>query len=205
MTAGQGILHIERPPEQLVASGGLFHGIQLWVNLPAVDKMVPARYQDIGAERVTLLTSPDGGALVRVIAGSLGDHEGPASTHTPITMVHATIQPGAQLQLPWRTDFNALAYVLSGQGNAGPERRPVGTGQLVTFQAGDTIVLGACPEPGEPGPRPRRADPGRPPHRRAGGLVRALRDEHPAPAGPGVRRTSGPAAWASSRPTTSAD
>jgi quercetin 2,3-dioxygenase len=144
MTAGQGILHIERPPEELVVSGGLFHGIQLWVNLPAADKMVPARYQDIGAERVTLLTSPDGGALVRVIAGTLGDREGPGITHTPITMVHATIQPGAELRLPWRRDFNALAYVLSGQGSAGPEHRPVGSGQLAVFDQGDTVVLTAA-------------------------------------------------------------
>jgi redox-sensitive bicupin YhaK (pirin superfamily) len=143
MTAGGGILHIERPPESLVASGGLFHGIQLWVNLPAVDKMVPARYQDIGAERVTLLTSHDGGALVRVIAGSVGDHDGPGVTHTPITMVHATIQPGAELRLPWRRDFNALAYVLSGQGRAGPDHHPIRSGQLVTFDRGDSVVLSA--------------------------------------------------------------
>src|SRR5271165_1819233 len=90
MTAGAGILHIERPPEALVVSGGLFHGIQLWVNLPAADKWVEPRYQDIGRDRVTLLTSPDAGALVRVIAGSLGDNRGPGITHTPITMLHAT-------------------------------------------------------------------------------------------------------------------
>ena len=72
MTAGSGILHIERPPESLVVSGGLFHGIQLWVNLPAAQKWVDPRYQDIGRNSVTLLSSPDGGALVRVIAGSIG-------------------------------------------------------------------------------------------------------------------------------------
>src|SRR5580698_820928 len=93
MTAGAGILHIERPPEALVASGGLFHGIQLWVNLPAAEKWVDPRYQDIGRERVTLLSSPDGGALVRVIAGHLGRHRGPGDTYTPITMVHATVAP----------------------------------------------------------------------------------------------------------------
>src|ERR1700678_3931030 len=69
MTAGGGILHIEAPPEELVASGGLFHGIQLWVNLPKADKMIAPRYQDIGSSHVVLLTSPDGGALLRVIAG----------------------------------------------------------------------------------------------------------------------------------------
>jgi hypothetical protein len=62
MTAGAGILHIETPPERLVVSGGLFHGIQLWVNLPAVQKWSPPRYQDIRAGKVTLLSSPDGGA-----------------------------------------------------------------------------------------------------------------------------------------------
>jgi redox-sensitive bicupin YhaK (pirin superfamily) len=94
MTAGSGILHIERPPEALVTSGGLFHGVQLWVNLPAADKFVDPRYQDIGGGQVTLLRSPDGGVLLRLIAGSFGDHEGPGLTHTPITYVHATLAPG---------------------------------------------------------------------------------------------------------------
>src|SRR5919201_43808 len=77
MTAGAGILHIERPPERLVASGGLFHGIQLWVNLPSRDKLVAPRYQDIRANAVSLLSSPDGGALLRVIAGEIDGNRGP--------------------------------------------------------------------------------------------------------------------------------
>src|ERR1041385_5643892 len=77
MTAGGGILHIERPPEHLVASGGLFHGIQLWVNLPSRDKMLAPRYQDIRGQSVALVRSPDGGALLRVIAGEVGGHRGP--------------------------------------------------------------------------------------------------------------------------------
>src|ERR1700749_3458268 len=84
MTAGSGLLHIEAPPEDLVGSGGLFHGLQLWVNLPAKDKMMAPRYQDIRSGQVQLLTSPDGGALLRVIAGGLDGHEGPGITHTPI-------------------------------------------------------------------------------------------------------------------------
>src|SRR5438270_1763383 len=99
MTAGAGILHIERPPEQLVVSGGLFHGLQLWVNLPARDKLVPSRYQDIRADRVSLLSSPDGGALVRVIAGEVDGHRGPGTTFTPISVVHATLQPGADVDI----------------------------------------------------------------------------------------------------------
>jgi redox-sensitive bicupin YhaK (pirin superfamily) len=139
MTAGGGILHIERPPEALVMSGGLFHGLQLWVNLPAKDKMIQPRYQDIRGSSVALLSSPDGGALVRLIAGELGGHQGPGSTYTPITIVHATVQPGAEVDLPWRGDYNGLVYVLSGAGTVGAERRPVRSGQLAVLGAGDTI------------------------------------------------------------------
>jgi quercetin 2,3-dioxygenase len=141
MTAGSGILHIERPPDQLVASGGLFHGVQLWVNLPSGDKWIRPRYQGIEAGDVLLLTSPDGGALVRVIAGEVGDHRGPGSTHTPISLVHATIEPGAELVLPWPREFNALVYALSGRGSVGPDAWPFRTGQLAVFGAGDTLVL----------------------------------------------------------------
>ena len=143
MTAGGGILHIERPPEQLVVSGGLFHGIQLWVNLPAVQKMVPARYQDIGRDRVTLLASADGGSLVRVIAGSVGERHGPGSTHTPITMIHATVSPGARLELPWDPGFNALVYALSGRGTVGADRPAFAGGQLAVLGEGDTVVVEA--------------------------------------------------------------
>jgi quercetin 2,3-dioxygenase len=143
MTAGGGILHIEEPPEELVASGGLFHGFQLWVNLPASLKMSPPRYQDIRAGQVALLSSPDGGALIRVIAGEVAGHGGPGVTHTPITLLHATLQPGAELRLPWRADFNALGYVLAGSGTAGAEKRPAATGQLAVFGPGDVLTFGA--------------------------------------------------------------
>jgi len=140
MTAGGGILHIERPPEALVASGGLFHGLQLWVNLPRALKTAAPRYQDLRAGQAALLTSPDGGALVRVIAGEVAGHRGPGATYTPMAMLHATVSPGAQLRLPWRQDFNALVYVLSGAGSVGAERRPVHTGQLAVFGPGEVIT-----------------------------------------------------------------
>ena len=143
MTAGSGILHIERPPEALVASGGVFHGIQLWVNLPKAEKMTAPRYQDIGAGNVVLLSSPDGGALVRLIAGEVSGFDGPGSTHSPITMLHATVSPGAKLVLPWRPDFNALVYVLSGHGTVGDHGQPLGSGQLAVLGEGDNIVVGA--------------------------------------------------------------
>jgi redox-sensitive bicupin YhaK (pirin superfamily) len=144
MTAGSGLLHIEAPPEHLVVSGGLFHGIQLWVNLPRADKWAKPAYQDLRGGDVGLLTSEDGGALVRVIAGEVAGHAGPGRTHTPISLVHATVSPGARLQLPWRKDFNALVYVLSGQGSVGSARRPVRKGQLVVLGPGDHIRVDAA-------------------------------------------------------------
>ena len=143
MTAGSGLLHIEAPPEWLVQSGGLFHGIQLWVNLPRDAKMSAPRYQDLRSREVALLSSADSGALVRVIAGSVAGHEGPGSTYTPMTLVHATIEPGAQLELPWAVEHNALVYVLNGQGTVGTEKRPIRTGQTAVMGAGDFLTVAA--------------------------------------------------------------
>ncbi|AMM09765.1 pirin family protein [Streptomyces albidoflavus] len=143
MTAGSGLLHIETPPESLVMSGGLFHGLQLWVNLPAKDKMKDPRYQDIRGGQVKLLTTGDGGALLRVIAGDFDGHEGPGITHTPITMIHASVRPGAEVTLPWREEYNGLAYVLAGRGTVGTDRRPVRTGQTAVFGAGSALTLRA--------------------------------------------------------------
>jgi redox-sensitive bicupin YhaK (pirin superfamily) len=143
MTAGAGILHDEVPPAWLVQKGGLFHGVQLWVNLPAAMKWTPPRYQDIEGRAVKLLTSFDGGALVRLIAGSLGGHDGPGVTFTPIAYAHVTLSPGSRFETAWPRDFNALVYALNGRGRAGAERRPFGEGELVVFGNGDGIVLEA--------------------------------------------------------------
>lgn len=146
MTAGDGILHIEKPPEALVAAGGLFHGIQLWVNLPRELKRTPAQYQDITAASVKLLTSDDGGALIRLIAGSMAGYQGPGRTRTPITYAHVTISSGAELVLPWDPSFNAMVYVLAGQGEVGggSEPAPIGDKQLALFGAGEAIRIKAA-------------------------------------------------------------
>ena len=143
MTAGAGILHIEKPPETLVVSGGLFHGFQLWVNLPGAQKWAAPRYQDIRAGEVGLLASTDGGALVRVIAGEVAGHAGPGSTYTPMTLVHATLSPEAELTVPWRADYNALVYVMAGSGTVGSERIPVQTGMLAVLGPGNALTVSA--------------------------------------------------------------
>lgn len=144
MTAGSGILHSELPPQEFVVKGGLFHGVQLWVNLPATQKWNPPRYQDINPGDVKLISSADGGTLVRLIAGSLNSYQGPGVTYTPITYLHATVSPGARLDLPWPAEFNALSYVLSGRGYAGPDGHPLDEGQLSVFGPGNAVTVRAA-------------------------------------------------------------
>lgn len=143
MTAGGGILHIETPPESLVIQGGLFHGLQLWVNLPSHKKMISPAYQNLEAGLVPLLTTPDAGTLIRLIAGDLGDAKGPGSTHSPIVMAHVTISPGARMVLPWNPTFNALAYGLKGSGFVGTDRHAFKSGQAVVFGVGDVLTIEA--------------------------------------------------------------
>ena len=144
MTAGSGLLHIEEPPEDLVMSGGLFHGFQLWVNLPARLKMAAPRYQDVQDRQVALLSSADGGALIRVIAGDIDGHAGPGSTHTPIALLHVTVERGTSTGCPGgaTSTRSATCWRARGRGR-GRSRRPVRTGQLAVFGPGDAITLGA--------------------------------------------------------------
>jgi redox-sensitive bicupin YhaK (pirin superfamily) len=146
MTAGAGIVHSEMPTEDLVRAGGLFHGVQLWVNLPSTNKWDQPKYQDLESSSLALLASDDAGAVVRVIAGEIAGHGGPGSTFTPITYAHASLAAGGRLKLPWRTEFNALLYVLAGRGSMGPESSPtpIREGQLGVYaNEGDVIELRA--------------------------------------------------------------
>jgi quercetin 2,3-dioxygenase len=150
MTAGAGILHDELPTERAYRLGGPSHAVQLWVNLPAALKMSPPRYQSITRDSLRLLTSDDGGALVRLIAGDIGGFTGPGVTHTPIGYAHATLAPGAELSVPWNPAFSAMVYVLTGRGTVGRESRPVESDQLVVFGPGDHIVVRAADRRTEP-------------------------------------------------------
>jgi redox-sensitive bicupin YhaK (pirin superfamily) len=85
-----------------------------------------------------------------VIAGSIAGHEGPGTTFTPINLAHVTLQPGAQLDLPWQPDYNALVYVLSGRGTIGAEKRPIQQGQLAVHGTGDAIRVNAAQDANAP-------------------------------------------------------
>jgi quercetin 2,3-dioxygenase len=150
MTAGGGILHDELPTEKVYRSGGPSHAVQLWVNLPPALKMTQPRYQSITSDSLKLLTSDDGGALIRLIAGDIAGYSGPGVTHTPITYAHATLAPGAEIYVPWNPSFSAMAYVLTGRGTAGAEGRPVEDGQLVIFGPGDHLVIRAASGQADP-------------------------------------------------------
>ena len=150
MTAGGGILHDELPTERAYRTGGPFHAVQLWVNLPPALKMTPPRYQPITRGDLRLLTSDDGGALVRLIAGDLAGFAGPGTTHTPITYAHVTLAPGAALSVPWNAVFSAFAYVLTGRGTAGDQHRPVERNQLVVFGPDGSVVVAGAGGQAEP-------------------------------------------------------
>ena len=148
MTAGSGVLHIETPPDDLVIAGGVFHGIQLWINLPSHKKMSTPNYQNLAGGDVELLSSHDGGALIRVIAGDIDGHVGPGKSQTPMTIAHVTLVPGASVSIPWDPSFNALAYVLAGSGSVGEgelggSAAPVSAGALAVLVDGDRLVLTA--------------------------------------------------------------
>jgi redox-sensitive bicupin YhaK (pirin superfamily) len=157
MTAGSGLLHIETPPGWLVAAGGLFHGIQLWVNLPRDQKWAPPRYQDLRSSQLGLVTTTDAGSLVRIIAGGVrvdgATQTGPGSTHTPMSMVHGSLAPGARLELPWQVEYNALVYVLAGSGSVGGEQRPLHAGQLAVLGHGDFVSVTASDKQGGRAPK----------------------------------------------------
>ena len=144
MTAGDGILHIETPPAHLVESGGLFHGLQLWINLPADKKRIAPQYQDLQGQDASLVTSADGGAVLRVLAGEVAGFKGPGISHTPLAIAHLTLAPGAQIEIPWRDDFNALVYALAGAGTVGPDRQPFGSGEMAVLIGGDTLSISAA-------------------------------------------------------------
>jgi redox-sensitive bicupin YhaK (pirin superfamily) len=133
----------------LVISGGLFHGVQLWINLPRDKKRIAPQYQDLQGRDSMLVTTADGGALIRVLAGELQGHQGPGISHTPLVITHVSLAPGATADIPWRSDFNALAYVLAGEGSVGPDARPISTGHMAVLVDGEIVRLTAAPKQDE--------------------------------------------------------
>ena len=142
MTAGAGVVHSEMPESMFTQTGGRFHGIQLWVNLPQRDKMMPPRYQEIPAAHIPVAQTEDGSVTVRMIAGEALGAKAVIQTRTPITYLHFTLQAGATMIQPVPKEYNAFVYVLEGSGLFGTEPAPGDDGQMVLFsQDGGDVAI----------------------------------------------------------------
>ncbi|MBW4510754.1 MAG: pirin family protein [Scytonematopsis contorta HA4267-MV1] len=142
MTAGAGVVHSEMPESMFTQTGGRLHGIQLWVNLPQRDKMMPPSYQEIPAAHIPVAQTEDKSVTVRVITGEALGAKAVIQTRTPITYLHFTLQPGATMIQPVPKEYNAFVYVLEGSGLFGTEPTPGDDGQMVLFsQDGEDVVL----------------------------------------------------------------
>ena len=140
MTAGAGVVHSEMPEAEFTRTGGRLHGIQLWVNLPQQDKMIPPRYQEIPAAQIPVAQTEDGSVTVRVIAGEALGAKAVIETRTPIIYLHLTLQSGASLVQPVPKEYNAFAYVLEGAGLFGAQLERGDDGQMVLFAQDGTEV-----------------------------------------------------------------
>jgi hypothetical protein len=146
MTAGAGVIHSEEPSQRIKREGGRVHGFQLWVNLPARDKMIPPRYQEIPGAGIPEARTEDGLAKVRVVAGEALGAKAVIDTRTPILYQHWTLQPGGRVMQPVPQGYSAFAYVFRGQARLGPQGAAVGEGELAVFGPGAAVCLAAGPE-----------------------------------------------------------
>jgi redox-sensitive bicupin YhaK (pirin superfamily) len=138
MTAGSGMIHSEMPAAGV--EGGRLEGFQIWVNLPARDKMMQPRYQEIPADRIPAVESANGKVRVRVIAGEALGAKALIDTRVPISYLHFTLRPGAEHIQAVLPDQRAVAYVIQGRGEFGPGSKPAGERNLVLFgNTGDGI------------------------------------------------------------------
>ena len=146
MTAGAGIVHSELPGPDFYKSGGVAHGFQIWVNLPARDKFATPGYQYLPAHEIPTAESPDGKVHVTVITGEAFGVQAAIGTHTPIWLQDWQVETGAETAIPLDATFNAAAYVFNGTVAFGPQSKEVQQGQMAVFGPGDSRqVAGSAP------------------------------------------------------------
>jgi quercetin 2,3-dioxygenase len=148
MTAGRGVVHSETPSQKLLERGGRMHGFQLWVNLPARDKMMEPRYQEIPGSRLPGARSPDGKAHVRVIAGEALGVNAAIETRTPIAYHDWTLEPGASVEVPLPPAFAGYVYVF--EGAARVTDKDVKEGQFAVLGAGQAVRLAVAADAEKP-------------------------------------------------------
>lgn len=114
MTAASGILHKEYHEEEFSKAGGDFQMVQLWVNLPAKDKMSPPKYQEVTNAKIHKVALPDHSGVVEVIAGQYKDVKGAASTFTPVHLQNARLNKGAKAEFSFPAEYNTAVLVIEG-------------------------------------------------------------------------------------------
>lgn len=143
MTAGSGVIHSEMPEKEFSQNGGTLHGFQLWVNLPRKDKMMKPRYQDLPANKIPIVQNNDG-VRVKIIAGESMGKNAIIKTKTPIIYLHYVLKPGAKVAQIVPQNYNAFAYVMSGEGLFGDKLKPAHKEQIVLFeQDGNEVIIKA--------------------------------------------------------------
>lgn len=115
MTAASGVVHEEKHGKEFTEKGGTLEMIQLWVNLPSRFKMTSPKYQEIKKADIPFIRLDDNNGYIRVIAGEYGGEKGAASTFTPLSLLDARLNEGANINIPVKAGYNAAVYVLSGQ------------------------------------------------------------------------------------------
>ena len=143
MTAGSGVVHAEMPSDDVMKNGGRSEGFQLWVNLPAKDKMIPPRYQDTAAELIPIVTDQDGKVWVKVIAGESLGATAVIETRTPIMYLDIRLQPGTVFSQAVPEEYDGFCYVWRGSGYLGAERRRAEKGQIALFDKGSEFRMEA--------------------------------------------------------------
>lgn len=141
MTAGSGVVHSELPADEFMRDGGVMHGFQVWVNLPARDKMIKPRYQEIPSAQIPVATSSDGKVSVRVIAGQALGKSAVIETRTPIYFLHYTMRLGGAITQDIPSGYNALVYLISGELKVGKEQKSVHESQMAQLGDGDAVRL----------------------------------------------------------------
>ena len=114
MTAASGVLHKEYHEKEYSRKGGDFQMVQLWVNLPAKDKMSPPKYQALNSEQISKYLLPENSGTIEIIAGKYGDVEGPASTFTPVHLQNAKLNKGAKVIFSFPATHNTALLVIEG-------------------------------------------------------------------------------------------
>ena len=147
MTAGGGVIHSEMPTAAFKRSGGTQQGFQIWVNLPAIDKMMTPRYQTLRASQIPQAESADTLAKVRVIAGEALGVSARIDTRVPIQMLHYTLKPGASVAQHVPSEQNGLVYVFKGTARVGD--REVREGQAALLGPGESVALANSRESAE--------------------------------------------------------